>query len=36
MKKDFIWIGKRPSHKKAMKALKELRTLQGKIRSEHE
>ena len=36
MEKDFHWHGKPPGHEEAMKALKELRTLQGKIRSEHE
>jgi len=36
MEYDFHWHGTAPNHEQAMKALKELRTLQGKIRSEHE
>lgn len=36
MEYDFHWHGKPPDHKQAAKALKELRTLGGKIRSEHE
>ncbi len=36
MEYDFNWHGKPPNHKEAMKALKELRTLGGKIRSEHQ
>ncbi len=36
MEYDFHWHGKAPNHDEAMKALKELRTLGGKIRSEHE
>ena len=36
MEYDFHWHGKAPNHEEAMKALKELRTLGGKIRSEHE
>ena len=36
MEYDFHWHGKSPNHEEAMKALKELRTLGGKIRSEHE
>lgn len=33
---DFTWHGKPPDEKQAKKALAELRTLGGKIRSEHE
>lgn len=33
---DFHWHGMPPNHEQAVKALKELRTLKGKIRSEHE
>ncbi len=36
MEKDFEWHGKPPNKDEAKKALAELRTLQGKIRSEHE
>jgi transketolase len=36
MEYDFHWHGKPPDHEEAIKALKELRTLGGKIRSEHE
>jgi transketolase len=36
MEYDFHWHGKPPNHEEAVKALKELRTLKGKIRSEHE
>lgn len=36
MEYDFHWHGKPPNHAEAVKALKELRTLGGKIRSEHE
>lgn len=36
MEYDFHWHGAAPNHKEAVKALKELRTLGGKIRSEHE
>ncbi|MBI4033588.1 transketolase, partial [Candidatus Saccharibacteria bacterium] len=36
MEYDFHWHGAPPNHEQAMKALKELRTLGGKIRSEHE
>ena len=36
MEKDFTWHGKPPNKEEAQKALKELRTLQGRIRSEHE
>lgn len=36
MSYDFHWHGKPPNHEEAIKALKELRTLGGKIRSEHE
>ncbi len=36
MEYDFTWHGKPPNHDEAKKALHELRTLQGKIRSEHE
>jgi transketolase len=36
MEYDFNWHGKPPDHKQAVKALHELRTLGGKIRSEHE
>lgn len=36
MEYDFNWHGKAPDHAQAVKALKELRTLGGKIRSEHE
>jgi len=36
MEYDFHWHGTAPDHEQAQKALKELRTLGGKIRSEHE
>ncbi len=36
MEYDFHWHGKPPNHEEAKKALHELRTLGGKIRSEHE
>jgi len=36
MEYDFRWHGMPPNHEQAMLALKELRTLGGKIRSEHE
>jgi transketolase len=36
MEYDFHWHGKPPDHDQAKLALKELRTLGGKIRSEHE
>ncbi|MEX1995578.1 MAG: transketolase, partial [Candidatus Saccharimonadales bacterium] len=36
MEYDFHWHGKPPTHEDAVKALKELRTLQGKIKSEHQ
>ena len=36
MEYDFHWHGAAPNHEEAVKALKELRTLGGKIRSEHE
>jgi transketolase len=36
MEKDYTWHGKPPKDEEAKLALKELRTLQGKIRSEHE
>jgi transketolase len=36
MEYDFNWHGKPPDHDQAVKALHELRTLGGKIRSEHE
>lgn len=36
MESDFHWHGTPPDHEQAMRALKELRTLGGKIRSEHE
>ena len=36
MENDFRWHGKPPDHEQAKKALHELRTLGGKIRSEHE
>ena len=36
MENDFNWHGKTPDHEQAVKALHELRTLGGKIRSEHE
>lgn len=36
MEYDFTWHGKPPNHEEAKKALHEIRTLQGKIRSEHE
>jgi transketolase len=36
MEYDFHWHGSPPNHEEAKKALHDLRTLQGKIRSEHE
>lgn len=36
MEYDFHWHGKPPNHDEAKRALHELRTLKGKIRSEHE
>lgn len=36
MEQDFHWHGQSPDKKEAKKALSELRTLQGKIQSEHE
>jgi len=36
MEYDFHWHGKAPNHDEAVRALNELRTLGGKIRSEHE
>lgn len=36
MENDFHWHGAPPNHDQAVKALHELRTLGGKIRSEHE
>lgn len=36
MENDFHWHGAPPNHEQAVKALHELRTLQGRIRSEHE
>jgi transketolase len=36
MENDFHWHGMPPNHEQAVKALHELRTLQGKIRGEHE
>lgn len=36
MEKDFTWHGKPPDEKQAKVALSELRTLGGKIKSEHE
>lgn len=36
MEYDFHWHGAPPNHEQAVLALKELRTLKGKIRSEHE
>lgn len=36
MEGDFHWHGKPPSHEEANEALKALRTLKGKIMSEHE
>ena len=36
MQNDFRWHGKPPDKEEAVRALAELRTLQGKIRSEHE
>jgi transketolase len=36
MEYDFHWHGKPPTHEEAKKALHELRTLGGKIKSEHE
>jgi transketolase len=36
MEYDFKWHGAPPNHEQAVIALKEIRTLRGKIRSEHE
>ncbi len=36
MEYDFHWHGVPPNHEQAMKALHELRTLEGRIESEHE
>ena len=36
MEYDFHWHGAPPNHEQAIEALKQIRTLQGKIRSEHE
>lgn len=36
MEYDFHWHGAQPNHEQAKQALHELRTLQGRIRSEHE
>ncbi len=36
MEYDFHWHGKAPSHDEELKALHELRTLQGRIKSEHQ
>lgn len=36
MEKDFTWHGKPPNAEEAKKALAELRTLQGRIESEHQ
>lgn len=36
MEYDFHWHGKPPDHAQEIEALKQLRTLRGKIRSEHE
>lgn len=36
MERDFIWHGKPPNKEEAKKALSELRTLKGRIVSEHE
>lgn len=36
MEYDFHWHGSPPNHEQAVQALHELRTLQGKIRGEHE
>jgi transketolase len=36
MENDYVWHGKAPNSDEAKKAMHELRTLQGKIKSEHE
>ena len=36
MEYDFHWHGSPPNHEQAVKAIQELRTLRGKIKSEHE
>jgi transketolase len=36
MESDFHWHGAPPDHEQAKKALHDLRTLEGKIRSEHQ
>ncbi|MDP3999534.1 MAG: transketolase [bacterium] len=36
MENDFLWHGKPPTKEEALAAMKELRTLEGRIKSEHE
>jgi transketolase len=36
MENDYLWHGKPPTKDEAVKALNEIRTLEGKIKSEHE
>jgi len=36
MERDYLWHGKPPSKEEAKRALAELRSLGGKIKSEHE
>ena len=36
MERDYLWHGKPPTKEEAEKALSELRTLEGKIKSEHQ
>jgi transketolase len=36
MEKDYLWHGKPPTKEEGERAIKELRTLQGKIESEHQ
>jgi transketolase len=36
MENDYLWHGKSPNKEEAAKALNEIRTLEGKIKSEHE
>ncbi len=36
MENDYLWHGKPPNKEEAKKALEELRTLQGRIKSEHQ
>ena len=36
MENDYHWHGKAPNHEEEVRALHELRTLGGKIRSEHQ